>query len=256
MLEILHDILKNSPGTIELTFLSWWHLLYILLDLPLIATLCFFNVNKPTKSQDKWLWGIAIFALASYVLDLALQPIIYLGEATVWETIINKTPFHLSTLSSILILLAMIIKKDWFRNIVAMYAMFSGILFLIAPQTYVQGGYSPFCYQVLQTFLYHGAILLWALYAVLSGFVKPSLKYLPSSLASFPLIGLWAEIGNTLFYTPTRNFMFMRHDILGLLPGNWYFLEYAIIGLVVISGYYAFFGLVYPRFAQKLNLAK
>ncbi|MCX5775018.1 MAG: hypothetical protein NTV44_01440 [Firmicutes bacterium] len=149
----------------------------------------------------------------------------------------------------------MIIKKDWFRNIVVMYAMFAGILFLIAPQTYVQGGYSPFCYQVIQTFLYHGAVLLWALFAILSGFVKPSLAFLPSSLASFPMIGVWAEIGNTLFNTPTRNFMFMRHDIIGLVPGNWYFLEYAIIASLAMAGYYAFFGKVYPRIALKLNLA-
>ncbi|MCX5775017.1 MAG: hypothetical protein NTV44_01435 [Firmicutes bacterium] len=51
MLEILHDILKNNPGTIELTFLSWYHLLYILLDLTLIATICLFNAKKSTRPR-------------------------------------------------------------------------------------------------------------------------------------------------------------------------------------------------------------
>lgn len=252
MLEFLHDLLSNNPSGAELTFFSWYHIAYILFDLVAITAINYFFLLRPRKTHEPLLWGLAIFILASYLLDLAFQPIIYLGTSSWVEAIINKLPFHLCTLNAILIMLAMIIHKQWFRNIVVLYAMFGGAIFLIAPQTYVQGGYSPFCYQVLQTFLYHGATLCWAVFAVFSGFVRPKFSYTWIGLVSLPAIGIWAEIGNTAFYTPTRNFMFLRHDIIGWLPGYWYLAEFAVIGCIVITAYFAFFDFVFPKFTRRI----
>jgi hypothetical protein len=211
-------------------------------------------LSKRQVTREKFMWGLAIFLLASYLVDLALQPIIYLGESTLQEAIINKLPFHLSTLNALLILLAMIIHKDWFRNIVTVFAMFAGAIFLIAPQTYVQGGYSPYCYQVMQTFVFHGTMLCWAVFSVFSGFVTPKFKYALWAELSLPVIAAWAELGNLVFYTPTRNFLFLHHDITGLTTGYWYLLLYPSIGLVVFIAYFAFFDYVFPPIRKKLHL--
>lgn len=256
MLQWLHDLLQNNLSGPELTFLGWFHILYIVLDLALIASLCTFFLNKEKVTQEKFMWGLTLFILASYLTDLALQPIIYLGDTGVWEAIINKLPFHLCTLNAILIPLAMIIKKHWFRNIVVTFAVFGGILFLIAPQTYVQGGYSPFCYQVIQTFIYHGAMLCWAVFALLSRFVRPKLGDTLWAMLSLPVISAWAEIGNLAFYTPERNFLFLHHDITGLTTGYWHLALYPAIGLVVFLAYYSFFDFIFPKIAQFLHLEK
>ena len=256
MLEWLHDLLQNNLNGPELTFLGWYHILYIVLDLALIATLCTFFLNKEKITQEKFMWGLTIFLLVSYLVDLALQPIIYLGEAGVAEAIINKLPFHLCTLNALLIPIAMVVNKSWFRNIVVAFAFFGGTLFLIAPQTYVQGGYSPFCYQVIQTFIYHGAMLCWAVFALLSRFVRPKLLDALWSTLSLPAIAAWAEIGNLVFYTPERNFLFLHRDITGLTTGYWYLALYPAIGIVVFVAYYSFFDFVYPKIAAGLHLEK
>ncbi len=256
MLEWLHDLLSNNLIGPELTFLGWFHILYIVLDLALIGALCTFFLVKDKITQEKFMWGLTIFILVSYLTDLALQPIIYLGEAGVWEAIINKLPFHLCTLNALLLPLAMVVKKEWFKNIIVAYAFFGGTLFLIAPQTYVQGGYSPFCYQVIQTFVYHGAMLCWAVFALFSRFVKPKLIDALWAELSLPAIAAWAEIGNLVFYTPTRNFLFLHIDITGLTTGYWHLALYPAIGVVVFLAYFAFFDFIFPKIAEILNLEK
>ncbi len=256
MLEWLHDLLQNNPNGLELTFLGWFHILYIVLDLALIAALSTFFIQKEKITQEKFLWGLTIFIVVSYVVDLSLQPIIYLGEAGVWEAIINKLPFHLCTMNTILIPVAMLVKKNWLRDIIVAFAFFGGTLFLIAPQTYVQGGYSPFCYQVLQTFIYHGAMLCWAVFALFSRFVRPKFIDALWATLALPVIAAWAEIGNLVFFTPERNFLFLHHDITGLTTGYWHLALYPAIGIVVFIAYFSFFDFVFPKIAHALHLDK
>jgi len=78
-------------------------------------------------------------------------------------------------------------------------------LSIAAPLMYVVypgsalGTESPFCYEIFQTFLYHGLLLAYGVLNLTTGTVVPNIRNSYQSLIGICLTALWAAFGNAVY---------------------------------------------------------
>lgn len=68
------------------------------------------------------------------------------------------------------------------------------------------GGVSPICYRVVQTFLFHGALLGYGVLSVTTKQVELDVKKVWKELVVIVVIACWASIGNALYETSTHHY--------------------------------------------------
>ncbi len=181
-------------GKVEITLFSGWHIGYVLIIAALIVAGALLLRKRSQKTKKITLNVIAITTLCLYIFDFFIQPFM----RSDFTLNIDKLPFHICTVMSIVAVFAQYSKRNWFRETSAILAITGSLMYLVYPGSAL-GGVSPWCYQVIQTFVYHGMLLAWGVLSLTTGEIKLNMKHIWYPLLGFVAICLWAMLGNICF---------------------------------------------------------
>ncbi len=228
MNETLTNIFSNPEvATVKMELFSVWHILYVILIVafPLVLYFCLRNAEEEKKTKALRAIAIAIFVV--YIGDFFIQPFYNDGSL-----IVDKLPFHICTFLCPVIMLAQFSgskKMAWLYDAIALLAIVGPFMYFAYPNTAFGDNYTPWCYRVIQTFLYHGLVYSWGVSALL--FRRATCKYivLPKVLIIQTFITLWATFGNWAY---DHNWYFLQGLDMGFVEFK-YPLTYLIINLGV-----------------------
>ncbi len=228
MNQFLTNIFSNPEvATVKMELFSVWHILYVILIVafPFMLYIGLKNMSEGKKTKALRAIAIAIFVL--YIGDFFIQPFYNDGNL-----IVDKLPFHICTFLCPAIMLAQFSQSKkiaWLYDAIALLAIVGPFMYFVYPNTAFGDTYTPWCYRVIQTFLYHGLVYSWGVVALL--FRRASCKYivLPKVLIIQTVITLWATFGNWAY---DHNWYFLKGLDMGFVEFK-YPLTYLIINLGV-----------------------
>ena len=234
MYEFLKNLLEDKDnGVLPFEAFSLCHILYLLLIIAVIVLVLFLFKNKSQEAKNKLINVTLSIALGVYIADFFLMPFSY-GYID-----IDKLPFHICTLMSIMCFLSRHTKLfSKFKTAFTLMGLVGALMYLTYPAGVAKAdGYS---YRILQTVLYHGLMVAQGVFAIAYNDLDLSWKSLKYDL--FAILGLvvWAMIGNTLYsgtvtetcgcvegctniitvYDHDFNWFFVKHDALYVIPDD------------------------------------
>ena len=228
----MNEIMTKIFGTpeiasVQMELFSVWHIIYVILIVSFPFVLYFGLKNAEYDKKTKALRAIAIAIFVLYIGDFFIQPFYNDGNL-----IVDKLPFHICTFLCPVIMLAQFSgskKIAWFYDAIALLAIVGPFMYFVYPNTAFGDNYTPWCYRVVQTFLYHGLVYSWGVSALL--FRRATCKYiaLPKVLIIQAFITLWATFGNWAY---DHNWYFLKGLDMGFVEFK-YPLTYLIINLGV-----------------------
>lgn len=235
---------KGSEGGITIELFSIWHFLYIILIAGAIVGGAFLLKGKSDKTKQTTLKVLSLSALLLYIADFMMQPFVT-GDHTLD---IDKLPFHICTLMSIMAVISQYSKVDWFKETSVCLAMAGCLMYLTYPGSAL-GGVSPWCYKVIQTMLYHGILLAWGVLSLTTGHVKLNLRKMWQPLVGVVCIAIWAGIGNFCYNGGSHHYdwFFITGSTFPFVP-KW-LMPFAVI--VAVYGVIACFYLIYYLATKK-----
>lgn len=196
---------------IQISPFSVAHIVYLVLILGgiTLAWLCLRHKSRETKTRSLRFLAYALVTL--YISDFFFHEFVYDGLNT------DKLPFHICTVLCPLIAVAQFNRKgSRIAEPVAILAILAPLMYLCYPANVGDG--EPWCYQALQTMLYHGSLLAWGVLSVALGAVEPRMKNCWKAGAFLVAITLWAKLGNVLM---EHNWFFLEEDAFYIgLVGN------------------------------------
>ena len=188
----------DKPGSMPV--MGFWHILYAVLIFGSVIGLGFLFSKKSEKFKDNVLKYIAYAILFLYISDFFIHPL--MGGDTSKEVFMNtdKLPFHICTVMCPLIIFFHHFKKLSFaKEALTFLAMVGSTMYLTYPSGAVDADTSPFCYRILQTFLYHGLVFAWGYYMIVLKKVKPSIKHCWQPILGLCVMAGWATFGRLLY---------------------------------------------------------
>lgn len=195
MRELLLKLFGTSEGSVEITLFSIWHFLYIILIFGLSIAACFLLKNKSQETKDRVLKITAYAVIITYIADFFIQPL----ARSNYEMDVDKLPFHICTLMGCIIPFVQFNKKfTKIKDVIACLSIVASLMYITYPGSAL-GNITPWCYKVVQTFLFHGLVFAWGLFSVCLGSVKFEFKKIWKELIAIFLIILWANFGNQIY---------------------------------------------------------
>ena len=184
----------------EITLFSIWHILYVVIILGAILFLALLFRKLSQKAQNRLILALTMLPIGLYAADFFIMPLAY-GNIDV-----DKLPFHFCTMLSILILFVQFGKPFGFmREAVTALAIVTPMMYLCYPGSAL-GGITPFCYQVIQTFLYHGAVMAWGVCSVVLGKSTLRFKNIWKPLLLICAFLAWGSFGNAVYSTTEHHY--------------------------------------------------
>lgn len=246
MRDFLISVFGWKEGSVEINCFDGWHFAYILIIAALIVGGAFLLKGKTQKTKQKTLQILSISVLVLYIIDFMLQPFV-----TSSHTLdIDKLPFHICTLMSIVAVFAQFSNKDWFKEVAVTLAMAGSLMYLVYPGSAL-GGIAPWCYKVIQTMVYHGGLLAWGVLSLTTGEVKLHMKKIWQPLLGLVCVCLWAALGNFCYNGGDHHYdwFFITGSTFPFVPK--YLMPFAVIVAVygVVAGIY----LIYWLAVRKKN---
>jgi len=190
MSEFFQKIFGTTEGSAEITLFSIWHILYIVLILGLAIGAYFILRHKSDKAKQTTLSVLAILTIGFYIFDFFIMPF---SEG---EINIDKLPFHICTLTGIFIPFAQFNKKfDKIKSVIVTFAIVASLMYITYPGSAL-GGVTPWCYKVVQTFIYHGLVFAWGFLSLSLNSVKLEWKKIWKEAVGIVIIIAWAMFAN------------------------------------------------------------
>jgi len=197
---------------IKITPFSGAHIVYLILIFGGIAAAWLCLHRKSEESKTRCLRFLAYVLVFTYLADFFCHEFVYDGLNT------DKLPFHICTVLCPAIAIAQFNRKgSRIAEPVAILSILAPLMYLCYPASVGEG--EPWCYQAVQTMVYHGTLLAWGVLAVALGAVKPRMKNCWKSGVALVAITLWAKLGNILM---EHNWFFLEEDAfyIGLVEGG------------------------------------
>ena len=193
MNEFLISVLgwTGEDGGIAIEAFNIWHFLYLIIIAGAITGVCFALKGKSAETHKKVLDKLSIGILCWYITNFFLQPFVTSSN----QLNIDKLPFHICTLMSIVGVFAQFSKKEWFKEVSVTLAMAGTLMYLTYPAT-AFGGAAPWSFKVIETMIYHSALFTWGFLSIITGQVKLHYKNMWMPLVGLCCIALWATVGN------------------------------------------------------------
>lgn len=196
MHEFLVWLFAKREEPFEIAFLSFFHILFLVIIIGLTVALAFY-LNKHPEKKQKALRVIAYSVVILYLGDFFIQPFF----SSDFTMNIDKLPFHICTVLCPVVAFTQFNSKfEKFKEPVAILAITGPLMYLVYPGNAI-GEISPFCYKILQTFIYHGLVFAWGVLTLASGQFVPRIKNWYKSLIGICLVAVWATIGNFAYNT-------------------------------------------------------
>lgn len=191
MYGILSDILSDKKGEIIFSCFGIWHLCYLIVVSAVITAVIIYAKKQEKTERQKFSRYFINGAFALYIMDFFLMPFAY-GEID-----IEKLPFHACTAMCVMCFLSRhhtFLEK--FKLQFAMLGFVSNLVYLIYPAGLMWYQVHPLSYRVIQTLLFHGAMVGYGLLVLLFEDYKREWK---KDFAVIVAMTVWALLGNTLY---------------------------------------------------------
>lgn len=234
MYDFIQNILEDkTTGTFTFAPFNLCHILYLLLIIIGITVFIFIFKNKSQNAKNKLIKYTVTIALCLYIADFFLMPF---SEG---EINIDKLPFHICTLMSIMCVLARNTKLfSKFKTSFTILGLIGAMMYLVYPAGVSEAdGYS---YRIVQTVIYHGLMVAQGVFAIAFNDLDLRWKTLKYDLIVILCLTLWAMLGNTLYsgtvkeacdcvegctnmitvYDHDFNWFFVKHDALYIIPDD------------------------------------
>lgn len=203
MRDFLTTLLKTpDESPFEITLFSLWHMLYVVVILGVTLFLCLFFKKKSDSTQHQLTNVLAILPISLYFADYLLMPLAY-GAID-----IDKLPFHFCTMLSLLILPIQFghgKTANFWREPITALSIVTPLMYLCYPGSAI-GDITPFCYRVIQTFLYHGAVFAYGVASVSLHRTELRRKNIWRSAVLICAFIIWASFGNAAYSTEDHHF--------------------------------------------------
>ena len=203
MRDFLINLLRTpDQAPIEITLFSVWHILYVVLILGVTLFLCLFFQKRSDAAKKRLTDVLAILPVALYALDYLAMPLAY-GEISV-----DKLPFHFCTMLSLLIPPIHFGNGravDFWREPITVLALVTSMMYFCYPGSAI-GDITPFCYLVIQTFLFHGCVFVYGVLSLSTGKASLSWKRLWRCALLIGLFIVWASFGNAAYSSEAHHF--------------------------------------------------
>ena len=239
MREVLLKIFNNNIGGPEFNALTIWHILFFLIMAGATTFMALFFSKKSEKTRKLVLDIYAIVIIGLYLSDFLVHPFMN-GENAL---IVDKLPYHICTISSILIAITRIFPNHTkhIQTAVPVLGIAGALMYMTYPNGV--GGY-VFSYKVLQTMLYHSCVITYGVCTMAYGFVKPDFKkiYVEAiMIAALVLISLGA---NSAYATESHHYdwFFTTGSSFGVNKYLMPFLIFIIFNAMCASIYLIYFG--------------
>ena len=248
MREVLLKIFNNNIGGPEFNALTIWHILFFLIMAGATTFMALFFSKKSEKTRKLVLDIYAIVIIGLYLSDFLVHPFMN-GENAL---IVDKLPYHICTISSILIAITRIFPNHTkhIQTAVPILGMAGAIMYMTYPNGV--GGY-VFSYKVLQTMLYHSCLITYGVCTMAYGFVKPDFKKIYVEAIMIACLDLISVGANIAYRTPEHHYdwFFTTGSSFGM---NEYVMPFIIFGIFMAmcaSLYLIYFGIV--KLVEKKN---
>ncbi len=190
----MHNFLKwffePKDAPFDITFLSVWHILFLLIIVSLTLLLTYYLVKHPEK-QKKVLDTLIYALVIVYIADFFIRPF----TRDDFTMSIDKLPFHICTCLCPVSALTHFNKHfTKFKEPVGFLSVVAPLMYIVYPGSAI-GDISPFCYDIIQTFVFHGLLFSWGVNTIATQ-VKPNIRNCYKALIGIVLIAAWATIGN------------------------------------------------------------
>lgn len=198
---------------LSITPFSVAHIAYMVLIFGGTVALFLWFRHRPAAQKERVLRGLSYYVILSYCADFFVHEFVYDGMNE------DKLPFHICTFLGIAMAFAQFHRRGHrFLEPVAVMAIIAPLMYLCYPASVGTG--EPWCYQAVQTMLYHGAMMAWGVLTIAFGAVKPRIGRCWQVAALLSGITLWAKLGNLLY--GDKNWFFIEEDALyiGLVEGG------------------------------------
>lgn len=167
MREFFVNLFETREEPFDVTLYSVWHILYVVIIFAAIIGMAFYLRKKDASTKERVLNFIAYSLVVVYIGDFFIQPLFREGAMNV-----DKLPFHICTLLCPVIAFTQFNKRfACIKEPVAFLSVISPLMYIVYPGSAL-GTESPFCYEIIQTFVYHGVLLAYCLIASLNS-VQP-----------------------------------------------------------------------------------
>ena len=196
--------------------------------------------GKDMQTKEKTLEFLAKALVIVYIFDFFTHEFVYDGMN------IDKLPFHLCTLMCPMVAFVQFNKKfKKFIEPATALAIVGPLMYICYPASVGSG--EPWCYQAVQTMIFHGVELAWGILNLVSGKVRFQFKNIWKPAVGLVLLTIWAKFGNLLF---EKNWFFLETDALyiglvenGVIP-KWSLMIFTPAGvfLIVLAIYGIYYG--------------
>lgn len=264
MYEFMNDLFKDKDtGTFTFSAFSLCHILYLLLIIGGIILVIYLYRNKSQEAKNKLINITVVSALCLYIADFFLMPF------SQGKIDIDKLPFHICTLMSIMCVLSRNIKAlSKFKTSFTLMGLVGALMYLTYPAGVSEAdGYS---YRIVQTVLYHGLMIAQGVFAIAFGDINLSWKTFKYDVIAVLALTVWAMIGNELYsgtlteacncvdgctqtvtvYDHSFNWFFVKHDALYIIPDDIDIYFAPFIMIVAITGMCALIRFIGQKFVK------
>ncbi len=250
MYPLLHQLLSDIAGGPRFTCFGLWHFGYLLLTALVLALAVRYGRRGGAPARERAARCFIDLAFGLYLADFFLMPFAY------GEILIEKLPFHACT--------AMCVACFWssrsaagrrLRVRFALLGLLSNLVYLIYPAGVMWSQVHPLSYQVIQTLLFHGCMVIHCLLVLYTERESLTLRTCHKDLLTLVLMTLWAVLGTVLYsgeagdYAYEFNWFFVARDPFEMFPEAWFpfFMpllnvavffaaELAVYGLIRLTG--------------------
>ena len=242
----------------DISFLSFWHIAYMVIIIAATIALGFYLNKKGPETSEKVLRILAYALVIIYVGDFFVQPLFRDGEMNV-----DKLPFHICTVLCPVVAFTTFNKKfQKIKEPVALLSIVAPLMYLTYPGSAI-GDISPFCYEILQTFIYHGVLFAWGFNMLASKTVIPNIRNCYKALIGIFMVAAWAFIGNFTYGVPYNysdsdphyDWFFVTGSTFSFVP-TW-LMPFAVVAsvfgmvMIIYGLYYGFMNIKAKRAAAK-----
>ena len=243
MNKFLIDVLgwTGKGGGYAIEAFNVWHFLYLILIAGALVGAGFALKGKKPETHKKVLNILSICILCWYITNFFLQPFVN-GDN---QLNIDKLPFHICTLMSIIGAVAQFSKKDWLKEVAVTMAMAGSLMYLTYPAT-AFGGAAPWSFRVIETVGYHSALFAWGFLSLLTKQVTLHYKKMWMPLVGLVCMAAWATVGNLCYNVsyfggdgnPHYDWFYMTGTSFPIVPA--YLMPFVVIAAVygVIACFY------------------
>lgn len=232
MYEFIQNLLSDKEtGNFTFAPFSLCHIIYLLIISFIIVITIVLYKKRNEEEKIKLINFTLILAVIVYILDFFLMPF---SEG---EISLDKLPFHICTLMSVMSLLSRKTKFfARFKTSFTLMGMIGATLYLVYPAGVNEAdGYS---YRIIQTVLYHGLMIAYGVFSIAFNDLDLGRKTLKYDLVAITSLALLAFVANNLYsgvieqiceckegclevikvYDFDFNWFFVKHDPLYIIP--------------------------------------